>query len=174
MAMIELPEFVAGADGYEVLPAGRWTCTPDAFTARFIAGLPDSSRRKEIFEDFVIYRDMQEGHGLKVLSYWIDGSFTSSKLNPGDIDVTAIIDGPASSPVGDFNDWINPGDRWKTLAHPAVGRTLQVDGYGVVKAPDGTEQSKTYMAMRGYWDDWWQRCRSSGEQLSKGYVEVVF
>ncbi|PBC35375.1 hypothetical protein CJ179_48120 [Rhodococcus sp. ACS1] len=117
---------------------------------------------------------MQLGHGLKVLSYWIDGSFTSSKLNPGDIDITALIDGVASAPTAGYDDWVNPADKWKTLVHPLVGRTINVDGYGIVKAPDGTPAANTYRSMRGYWDDWWQRCRSTGEEMSKGYVEVVF
>lgn len=134
----------------------------------------DSARRERILTDFLTYRDQQLRCGLAVTSYWIDGSFTSDKIDPGDIDITAIIDGSASTPVDDFDDWLLPGDRWKTLPHPRVGRTLLVDGYAVVKVPDNHPSSAGYQQLRGYWDDWWQRCRATGEQESKGYVEVRF
>ncbi|WP_157788855.1 DUF6932 family protein [Rhodococcus rhodochrous] len=172
MGAVTIPDFVAGPDGYSVLPPGRWTCTTDDFKARFVQGLPDAPRRKQIIEDLEEYQRQQQACGLVVTSYWIDGSFTSAKLNPGDIDVTAIIDGAASSPTGNAHHWINPGSQWKSIPHPDVGRTLLVDGFAVVKVPDGHPAMSDYQQMRGYWDDWWQRCRGTGEAESKGYVEV--
>ncbi|WJJ11496.1 hypothetical protein P9990_23545 [Prescottella equi] len=174
MSLDVLPDFIAGVDGYEVLPTGRWTCTEQCFIDRFVTDLPDSQRRKEIFDDFTQYRAMQAQAGLVVISYWIDGSFTSGKLNPGDIDVTAVIDGENSAPKPGYEDWMTPMDKWKSLVHPEVGRTLLVDGYSIVKTPDSHPNISAYHQMRGYWDDFWQRSRGTGEAASKGYVEVMF
>lgn len=168
-----IPEFVPGADGYRVLPPGRHTCTQDEFRERFVDGLPDYACRKQIYDDLEEYQRQQKLNGLVVISYWIDGSFTSEKLNPGDIDITAIIDGSKSSPTQDgLDSWINPRDTWKAIPHPSVGRPLLIDGFGLVKVPDGTQEHQMYLFLRGYWDDWWQRCRATNNVESKGYVEV--
>ncbi|MFR9751348.1 DUF6932 family protein [Nocardia sp. 004] len=169
---VSIPDYIEGFDGYEVLPPGRYTCNRDEFKERFVQNLPDSERRMQIFEDLEEYQKQQLACGLIVISYWIDGSFTTNKLNPSDIDITAIIDGAASSPTPVADDWINPADCWKNNAHPSVGRTLLVDGYGVVKLPDTHPDVKKYHELRGYWDDWWQRCRGTNEATRKGYVEV--
>ncbi|GAJ83640.1 hypothetical protein NBRGN_065_00360 [Nocardia brasiliensis NBRC 14402] len=168
-----LPDLVAGAEGYSVLPPGRWTCTRDEFRQQFVNNLPDSTRRKQLTEDLDEYRRQQQACGLVVMSYWIDGSFATAKLNPGDIDITAIVDGSASQFTPAARDWLNPGPRWKSLAHPNVGRTLLVDGYSVVKLPDQHPEAWVYHMLRGKWDDFWQRCRATGEATSKGYVEVM-
>lgn len=171
----ELPDFIEGPDGYGVLPHGRYTCSFDMFAHRFVhCRSVDNARRSQILSDFLEYRDQQIRCGITVTSYWIDGSFTSDKLDPGDIDIVAVVDGTASTPVEDYHDWLNPRDRWKTLPHPRVGRTLLVDGFAVVKVPDEHPACHNYLQMRGYWDDFWQRSRATGEQESKGYVEVRF
>lgn len=158
-----------------MLPRGRYTCSFDVFARRFVHNRTvDKARRNQILDDFVAYREQQLRCGIVVTSYWVDGSFTSDKLDPGDIDITAIVDGTGSTPVDDYDDWLNPRDKWKTLPHPRVGRTLLVDGYAVVKMPDNHPECEVYQRMRGYWDDWWQRSRATGEQETKGYVEVRF
>ncbi|WP_216911295.1 DUF6932 family protein [Nocardia noduli] len=167
-----LPDFVDGHDGYQVLPPGRWPCTAEEFEKRFVSGLPDEPRRRQIFEDVEEYQRQQARRGLTILSYWIDGSFTSAKLNPGDIDVTAVVDGATSQPTSDWKDWFDPTDRWKSVVHPDVGRPLLVDGFGIMKLPDSHPAHRDYLLTRGYWDDWWQRCRGTGAATSKGYVEV--
>lgn len=170
-----LPDFIDGADGYRVLPPGRHPCSLDDFADRFAhERTTDRVRRQLILDDFLTFRDQQLRCGLAIISYWIDGSFTSDKIDPGDIDITTVVDGPASAPIDDFADWLNPKDRWKTLPHPRVGRTLLVDGYAVVKVPDNHPTCADYLRTRGYWDDWWQRSRATGEVERKGFVEVRF
>lgn len=172
-----LPELIDGPDGYKILPPGRHTCSFSQFESRFVTErIVDHARRSRILEDFLAYRDQQLRCGLVVTSYWIDGSFTSDKVDPGDIDITSLVDGNASRPAGDFASWLNPKDYWKVFVHPHVERTLLVDGFAIVKYPDAAPQEllDNYLKMRGYWDDWWQRSRNTGDRESKGYVEVRF
>ena len=89
--------------------------------------------RKRLFDDLDDYAEQQARHGLVVLSYWIGGSVVSDKGRPGDIDVTAVIDGPASRPDAGVGDWLNPGRTWQQNIHPDVGKLLRVDGYAIVK-----------------------------------------
>jgi hypothetical protein len=129
--------------------------------------------RKRLFDDLDDYAEQQARHGLVVLSYWIGGSVVSDKGRPGDIDVTAVIDGPASRPDAGVGDWLNPGRTWQQNIHPDVGKLLRVDGYAIVKQPDTHPRLADYYRLRGQWDDWWQRSRATGASLTKGYVEVV-
>lgn len=109
-----------------------------------------------------------------VSAYWIGGSFVSGKDRPADIDFTAIIDGGSSTPDSSaLADWTNPAKKWAHQVHPDVGRLLQLDAYGLVKLPDRHPGMDDYHQTRGYWDDWWQRSRATGEALARGYVEVV-
>lgn len=169
---MRIPDFVDGHDGYGILPPGRHTCTAQEFEDRFVSGLPDEPRRRQIFQDLEEYQVQQSRRGLSVISYWIDGSFTSAKLNPGDIDITAVVDSGTSQPAPDWQDWFSPGDHWKVNIHPEVQRPLLVDGFGILKVPDEHPAAREYLELRGYWDDWWQRCRGTGPATSKGYVEV--
>jgi hypothetical protein len=167
-----LPAMEPGPDGYPVLPPGRYTCTRRQFENRFVKG--HDPRRRALVADVDAYADQQARHGLVVSSYWIAGSFVSGKDRPGDVDFTAVIDGPASSPDPvALSDFTNPRDHWAHHIHPDVGRLLKLDAFGIVKLPDGHPQQRVYYELRGYWDDWWQRSRATGQALARGYVEVV-
>lgn len=129
--------------------------------------------RKRLFDDLDVYAEQQALHGLVVSSYWIGGSVVSDKRLPNDIDVTAVVDGPASTPDPAAAAWLSPGSTWKHNIHPDIGKLLRIDGFAMVKVPDSHPAIGDYHRLRGYWDDWWQRSRASGEALTKGYVEVV-
>ena len=43
--------------------------------------------RRKLIEDLDVYADQQKKNGLVVTSYWLAGSFVSSKTSPGDIGV---------------------------------------------------------------------------------------
>ncbi|WP_435405283.1 DUF6932 family protein [Mycolicibacterium hippocampi] len=166
-----LPSLQPGPDGYSVLPPARYTCTRRQFERKFVRG---NRFREELVEDLDIYRRQQAKRGLVVSAYWVGGSFVSDKDQPGDIDFTALIDGAASTPdPAAIRDWTNPGKKWARQIHPDVGRLLRLDAYGIVKYPDGDPRLQSYHELRGYWDDWWQRSRKTGQSLSRGYLEVV-
>lgn len=167
-----LPTMEPGADGYPVLPPGRHTCSRRQFENRFVKGLDPV--RRELVDDLDQYAEQQARHGLVISTYWIGGSFVSGKAHPGDLDFTAVIDGAASSPdPAALSDWTNPRNHWALHVHPDVGRLLRLDAFGIVKYPDGDPRIHVYHQARGYWDDWWQRSRASGQALARGYVEVV-
>lgn len=124
---------------------------------------------------------------VTVHAVWIGGSFTTSKLDPGDIDVTYIVNADEIRRlqgeeelkiIGIFN---TPG-RVKSEF------TLDVDSFLIPwecvpsPAPPGhsTLQDIYYWA-RGHWDDWWQRERQGPKDsppgppdtvVRRGYLEV--
>ena len=83
----EIPPF----NKHGVLPEGVYGCREDHLRARFVEEFPDSKTRKVILAGFLDWRS----HVAKIVhaaTQWIDGSFVTSKLNPGDIDVVTFCD----------------------------------------------------------------------------------
>lgn len=168
-----VPALVDGADGYRVLPVGRYTVPMSDVSRHFIEGRPDQEHRARLWRDFEEFTRGQLKSGLKALSFWLDGSFISGKSYPNDIDFTTIVDGLASQPIGLYDSYLNCGPAWQKKPHPELGRTLAIDAYAIVKGSDGDPAHAAYLSGRGYWDDWWQRSRATSEELSKGYLEVL-
>jgi hypothetical protein len=176
--MRPFPEFVPGADGYEVLPRGRYRCSVNDLRNHFALGLPDEAIRLSHIADLIDYLGALASIGLALDSVWVDGSFVSRKINPGDIDCSPVVVGADSSPIPEEipdleSKWIVPKDRWKYAEVPGIGRTVRLDVYGFVMLPDGHPAAMTGKAMRGHYDEFWQRSRGTGDTTAKGYLEVV-
>jgi len=131
--------------------------------------------------------------GAVVYQLWLAGSFTTDKLDPGDVDVTYMIDG-----ADHYNR--SPADRrviesFLPSRDPLTGRPgrthgLNLDSYVIdwwPYVPDPwinvhpEEHYRAYLSDRGYWDDWWLRRRSGakGSPLTladalprRGFLEV--
>lgn len=174
-----IPPLGPGPDGYDALPRGRHTCSMDEVVAHFVAGRPDSAHRAGLLADLHAYLGRLRDIGLVLDSVWLDGSFTSGKVNPQDIDCSPVVDAAASTPDPAevprlFDTWIHPKDRWKRTNVPGLGHTVALDVYGFAKLPDGLPGTDTSLVTRAHWDQFWQRSRSTGQAHVKGFVEVVF
>lgn len=152
-----------------------------------------SVTRKARFQDLSDYlgawSQVEATTGRKVLlALWLAGSFVSARLDPGDLDLTPVIDGvvaddlkgrPGSGGVRMLSkdrDYVKSKFRiepfpvrWHPIAHPFES--------GVEFAVD----EAAYLSDRGMMDDWWQRCKIDGEDepsiessaTRRGYLEVV-
>lgn len=96
---------------------------------------------------------------------WLDGSFVTTKSDPGDLDVTTFI-------RGDRLAAISVEDRGRVIDLTLGGRSkleFGCDSYLVVIWDDGHPWHEHYLQWRGYWDHFWSRHRDNSD---KGYVEV--
>lgn len=86
----ELPDLVSTDDEDDKhLPPGDYFPRKDAFEATFV---PDSSRRAETYEGWNKHRDALQTAGLPTASrQLLNGSFTTSKETPGDIDLAVEV-----------------------------------------------------------------------------------
>lgn len=174
-----LPPLGPGPDAHDALPRGRHTCSWDEMVAAFVTGRPDAAHREGLLDDLRAYLGRLTDIGLVLDSIWVDGSFTSAKVNPSDIDCSPVVDAVASRPDPAevprlFDTWIHPKNRWKRANVPGLGHTVALDIYGFVVVPDGVPGSDTALVTRGFWDQFWQRSRTTGQAHVKGFVEVVF
>ncbi|MFD9433951.1 DUF6932 family protein [Streptomyces sp. NPDC060002] len=191
-----LPSFAA--NGF--LPLGRYSISFDEAEAVLVSApeFRDSATRQRLWaglhgyldrffalED--MYQDILDGLTL-VHRLWLGGSFVSTKPDPGNIDVTLLIDTRAEHAVRG-----KPGSKWLTKAFQC--RDNMKEEFGISPVRVGyrpvshvfrsglmTPEERTYFMERGVWDDWWQRCRlpdqadgSPSEQsaaAARGYLEV--
>lgn len=65
--------------------------TLDDVHRRFVAGVPSSARRQVIWDGWMQHRAAFEATGL-MYSTLVNGSFCTSKENPGDIDLGYLLD----------------------------------------------------------------------------------
>jgi hypothetical protein len=121
---------------------------------------------------------------LRVL--WVAGSFASNTVNPGDIDLTPLIDGPAADEVRG-----KPGS--KAIKILSSHRERLKDRYGLEVFPVRwypvlhplavtplSNDELMYTSDRGKFDDFWERCRVDGSDVPskdgcesrRGYLEV--
>ena len=169
-----------------LLPTGRHVCTEAEVESVFVRAnaFSASVTRQVIWSNWVDGLALLKS-AVAVRAAWVGGSFTTSKVDPDDIDVTFIVDGtdmrsrePAEQQIISL---FMSGGLVKNLLK------LRVDSYILpwecVPAPRpgmGPVQDQYYWA-RGYWDDWWQRSRvtakggmpTSADALPRrGYLEV--
>lgn len=171
-----------------LLPLGRYQCTEREIRAEFVEH-PDFSSsvtRGKIWNDWETARDTVRSL-MTVHAVWIAGSFTTTKLDPGDVDVVFVVN-------GNEYDALPPNEQAiaSLFARGSVGavhHNLQVDSYMIpwrcfpIPNPGADPAQQAYFINRGYWDDFWLRNRSGPKGSSpvfedavpkRGYLEVSY
>lgn len=146
------------------LPAGRYPATIDEVEQSFVIPFAASLTRADLFAGWKRLR--QEIRAIvPVEMEWIDGSFVTAKLDPGDIDVVSFI-------RADALGTLSMPDRQQLLPlvqGPASKPTHRCDSYLVAVFALGHPLEGQYLRERGYWDRQWSRDRTRPE---KGYIDV--
>lgn len=76
---------------WEILPPGTHVASLDEIHDRFVEPIKSCTRSK-LFEDWLAWREAIYSL-VPVNCEWINGSFTSSRVNPKDIDVAIWVEG---------------------------------------------------------------------------------
>ncbi|MEV1295757.1 hypothetical protein [Pseudonocardia sp. NPDC049635] len=153
-----------GNDG--LLPPGRHQVTAEDVKRHFVDGFPEASPRRRLYARWLRHREALVSV-IRVHSQWIDGSYVTSKVEPGDIDVVSLLDAPEFEALA-------PGLQHMVASLVGGKKTREhwmLDSYAVLIYPDGHAlRSETDKGL-AYWDKQWQGVRDNS-QLKKGYLEV--
>lgn len=182
------------------LPPGRYGCSLEEVHDRFVLA-PDmrpSDARPAVWSGLLAYlaawRDVQTGLAAHlddrslVKAVWLAGGFISGRHEPGNVDLTVLLDGaavdlckgrPGAGAIRRLSDRDDMLRRFRVS--PCVVRQRYVRSPFRLQSLGGSPELD-YLAQRGAFDDWWQRTRPSGqpkdeptEQTShwkRGYLEV--
>jgi len=148
-----------------LLPLGRFGASLEEIRAAFVedAAFSASSTRSEIWTHFESATD--ELRRIVPVSFaWIGGSFTTSKVDPDDIDVVywaedrkidAVIDDEDASLLEIFA-------RNQVRALTGLRVDTRVCHWHVQPATgiQPTLEHNNYVKLRGFWDDFWLRKRA--------------
>jgi hypothetical protein len=167
-----------------MLPRGRHVCTAGEVEIAFVKDIAffGSATRPVLWKDWnAALATLQSS--VIVHAAWIGGSFTTTKMDPDDIDVTFMIN------ADDYHQRSRPDQQIVSIFR-GNGRVradlgLRVDSYLIAwERYLGSTQPVPleYFWARGHWDDWWQRARQTpkgapptpGDAVPRrGYLEVL-
>ncbi|GMA96916.1 hypothetical protein GCM10025881_37400 [Pseudolysinimonas kribbensis] len=151
--------------GQDVLDLGRHPTTLAEIESRFVTDpqFAASTTRAKIWSDWLNATAFLRSV-VPVSAAWIGGSFTTTKLDPDDVDSLYIVDDAtlALAKVDPTKNRVLGQFAGGKLVRAATG--LQVDTYlcawrQVVDPARRNGLDKSYYEDRGHWDDWWQRRR---------------
>lgn len=178
---MHLPDPVTG-----VVPPGRFRMEMHELEGIWVdpPQFATSSTRRPIWEKWQEATAALRG-AVPVAAAWVDGSFFSDKLNPGDLDCVWLIDDVQLATATMQTDRrrlisIFAGNQLRTVGIPVDSFVLPWRRRPEIASRD--EFDDAYLKARGYWDDLWQRKRTGpkGAQPTRadalprrGYLEVV-
>lgn len=179
-----IPPFV-GTSG--LLPRGRFPTTEAEIQGRFVSdqAFQGSQTRKQIWADFLAARAALAAL-MPVLAAWIGGSFTTSKVDPGDIDVVWLLDHSKYATLDPLSQTIVTLFGLGKALHSHTGWMIDSYIYRWVPIPDFVPTDPGHVevvAGRGYWDDFFLRQKQQPKHMPstnadtvprRGYLEVTY
>ncbi|MEX2437986.1 MAG: hypothetical protein WD449_01900 [Candidatus Babeliales bacterium] len=128
----------------------------------FVDGMSESETRKDIFENYERYLHDFKKVVSKEFKQWVNGSFTTIKVNPNDIDLVNIIE---------YSEELNNRQNviLKFHSHGGSKEKYLVDGYLVQVYSDDDPRYLHTQRMLDYWLNWFGKDR---DQRPKALLEV--
>ena len=155
-----LPPF--GRDG--LLPEGPHRATLSEVKARLVDAFPDSATRGAIHAYWLQYRQNLRDL-VKIRAIWLDGSFTTDKADPNDVDVVTDIDGGSYDAL--------PTHRQLLVSSLIEGtyteQFWQCDSQPLVWYPRGHPGHSKYVITAERWRTYYGQTRDGSP---KGWIEV--
>jgi hypothetical protein len=161
------------------LPPGRFSCTTDEVEAHFVhdAAFASSKTRRTLFDDFLSVADLIRRKRVRVPAAFLGGGFTSSSVDPSDVDACYVIDVSRIVREQTFQEVYR-------IVVEAPKNGIRVDGFLIPWDAQGEQRpiSTEYLLSRGRWDDWWQRFVPKPQRVPpqrhhsfpvRGYLEVL-
>ena len=116
--------------------------TLDAFEAVFVDGFPESHTRRRIFGLYLGYVEELRGIVGGGFVQWVDGSFVTRKVNPGDIDFVTFLNADV---------YARHEQRIEELRQRRCLPNSLTDGYFVNVYPEGHPRRSWYESDRLRW-----------------------
>ena len=157
-------------NGY--LPPGWHAYDLTKLQEDFVEQFNESTTRNTIFFGFTECIKLLKSKGLQRFEVWIDGSFTTNKIDPSDIDFCVYLK------LSDLNA-LSPEHQQQLnlLSTPnginMIKETFKCHMFFVINAEDIADPSKrtAYLNNKKYWVNWFTHDRLGVE---KGIVRMTF
>ncbi|WP_370726407.1 DUF6932 family protein [Fibrella aquatica] len=122
-----------------LIPGGLIDTSLHEVEEAFVFSMPLSSNRSQLFDQLSSYINEVKVIIGETFTYWLDGSFTTSKLNPKDVDIVLFVDYRKHQ---QFNREL---DQLRSVRKPVI------DSYFVPVYPSGHRNYRLYELSQTEW-----------------------
>ncbi len=130
----------------------------------FVKEFPESATRSAIFAEYLAYlNQLKSIIGETGFYQWIDGSFTTLKLAPNDIDLVTFVD---------FRVYQSHEKQFEELRKIRFQRENKIDGYFVKTYPEEHQQRHLFEFDRLQW--YFDFGQSFVNKRDKGIIQINF
>lgn len=139
------------------------------FEENFVSIFDKTSSRHAIFTTYCQYTEDLRSTIKVPFFQWINGSFTTKKFNPKDLDVLTFIDFEVYKEKEKLID--ERFSKW------SVGKFYpKIDGYTVWSYPEGHKNFLTFHADQLYWQGWFGNTafNRAKKRFRKGFIQINF
>jgi hypothetical protein len=132
------------------------------FEEIFVRRIERSETRKSLFDAYLHYTYRFQDEVFPQFEQWIDGSFTTLKDNPKDLDVVTFLD----YRVFDFRQE-RTLDKYLSFSLEKEG----IDAYLVKEYPVGHKNYPLFLSEQRLW---YNRFSSDNRGVHKGFLKIIF
>lgn len=134
------------------------------FQSTFVENFNHSQTRRVIFDSYESYVNDFKSEVSSAFRNWIDGSYTTTKLDPNDINLVNIVA---------YSDELNQKDQIiaKFLTHGGSKERYSVDGYFIQVYPTDDPRYAITQHWLDYWLNWFGHDR---QKRQKALIELSF
>jgi len=146
-------------------PNSNIKCSLQLFHETFVQNI-SSTVREELFNNFQRYfQELTKVLESNFLTIWIDGSYTTKKTNPNDIDVVVFVN---------YTSVENFEDKLENFKFPNSLSKFGIDAYMVKVYPREHKNYHLYISDEMYWRDLFEKNRRNrrGVKIPKGFIEI--
>lgn len=136
--------------------------TIDECKDSFVDDFSISTTRDLNWRKYLLYLNDLQNYLLDPFKQWIDGSFSTNKVNPNDIDLVNFI------VYSNFNPDLKMFDMNQSGHYPK--HAYNIDGYNLLIFPDGHPYYANMQDRMNYWRNWFGTDRQNNP---KGIIEVA-
>jgi len=153
--------------GY-LTPYNRIELTLEQFEETFVGKFPSSTTRPKNYQCYLSFLEDFKTEITGNFTHWINGSFTTKKNNPRDIDFATLIEYQNYERNRELID--------SKYRLEGARKGYHVDAYTVEIYPESHEKYLICKADLLYWDAWFRKAKKNRAKKSfpKGYIEIKF
>lgn len=145
------------------LPLGCYKPTFEEIKERFVNNFQSSNSRSSIFDGYLEFSIRICDEMPSAMIQLLNGSFTTDKENPGDIDFVIIFDGECLTPK-EIDQWSH------FMNNKTIKDTYHCHSFPLVKYDSSkSDLYKYYLKKKEYWLDCWGSDRNDNP---KGIIKV--
>lgn len=150
-------------DGY--LDPGFHDIDLQDINEKFVDNFKESITRQDIIKGYIRFmKDLKEC-GVDNFECWIDGSFSTNKTNPNDIDMVLVIDRGIIEKI----PMDKQGQLLKLLTPDLARIEYKCDAYILAKVDNKHEDYNKYELQKNYWKSQFGTDRNS---IPKGMLRI--